>query len=74
MLHLLSDKKRKLFYDRFVGRKKYTLFESMKNGKLVGHTDNYIKILIEGDVSLVNTIQKVNILDRENEYMRGYLY
>ena len=46
----------------------------MKNGKLVGHTDNYIKILIEGDVSLVNTIQKVNILDRENEYMRGYLY
>jgi len=29
---------------------------------------------MEGDASLVNTIQKVNILDKEKEYMRGYLY
>ena len=73
-LHLLSDKKRESFYDCFVGKAKHTLFESMKNGELVGHTDNYIKIHMEGDASLVNTIQKVNILDKEKEYMRGYLY
>ena len=29
-LHKLSDKKRKLFYDNFIGEKKYTLFESLK--------------------------------------------
>ena len=73
-LHELSDKKRKFFYDRFIGEAKYALFESIKNGDLVGHTDNYIKIRVNGDISLVNTIQKVNILDRENEYMRGYVY
>jgi len=73
-LHELSDKKREFFYDRFIGEAKYALFESIKNGDLVGHTDNYIKIRVNGDKSLVNTIQKVNILDRENEYMRGYIY
>ena len=72
-LHKLSDKKRKLFYDNFIGEKKYTLFESFKNGELVGHTDNYIKIHVNGDTSLINTIQKVNILNRENEYMIGHI-
>ena len=73
-LHELSNKKRKFFYDCFIGEAKYALFESIKIGDLVGHTDNYIKIRVTGDKSLVNTIQKVNILDRENEYMRGYIY
>ena len=72
-LHKLSAKKRKIFYDNFIGEKKYTLFESFKNGKLVGHTDNYIKIHAIGDTSLVNTIQKVNILNREKEYMIGHI-
>ena len=48
--------------------------ESIKNGDLVGHTDNYIKIRVNGDISLVNTIQKVNILEREKDFMRGYIY
>tara|TARA_B100000519_G_C14141854_1_gene390251 strand:- start:303 stop:662 length:360 start_codon:yes stop_codon:yes gene_type:complete len=72
-LHKLSDKKRDTFYDNFIGEKKHTLFESTKNGKLVGHTDNYIKIHVNGDTSLINTIQKVNILNRENEYMIGHI-
>ena len=73
-LHELSNKKRKLFYDSFIGEAKYTLFESVKNGELVGHTDNYIKIRVNGDISLVNTIQKVNILDRKKEHMKGHIY
>ena len=72
-LHKLSDKKRKLFYDNFIGEKKYTLFESFKNGKLIGHTDNYIKIHVIGDTSLINTIQRVNIMNRKNEYMIGQI-
>ncbi|SVA21389.1 uncharacterized protein METZ01_LOCUS74243 [marine metagenome] len=73
-LHELSNKKRKFFYDSFIGEAKYTLFESVKNGELVGHTDNYIKIRVNGDISLVNTIQKVNILDRKKEHMKGHIY
>ena len=51
------------------------LFRSLifKNGKLVGHTDNYIKIHVRGDTSLINTIQRVNILNRKNEYMIGQI-
>jgi len=41
----------------------------MKNGKVVGHTDNYIKIYVDGDISLINTVQKVNIIERKSEYM-----
>ena len=59
---------------QFIGKTKYTLFESIKNGNLIGYTDNYIKMRVNGDISLVNTIHKVNILDREKEYMRGYIY
>ena len=73
-LHELSNKKRKFFYDSFIGEAKYTLFESVKNGELVGYTDNYIKIRVNGDISLVNTIQKVNILDRKKEHMKGHIY
>ena len=68
-LHDLSEIKRNYFYDSFVGKEKYALFESMKNGKVVGHTDNYIKIYVDGDISLINTVQKVNIIERKSEYM-----
>jgi len=72
-LHALSEIKRNYFYDSFVGEKKYALFESMKNGKIVGYTDNYIKIYVDGDMSLINTVQKINIIERKSKYMRANL-
>ena len=72
-LHALSEIKRGYFYDSFVGKEKYALFESMKNGKIVGYTDNYIKIYVDGDMSLINTVQKINIIERESKYMRANL-
>ena len=73
-LHILSRKKREQFYDNFVGKEKYALFESIKNGEIIGHTDNYIKIHADGDISLLNTVQKVNIIERKSEYMRANIY
>lgn len=51
MLRILSDKKRREFYRQFEGTARPVLFEhSREEGKLVGFTDNYIKItLSEGD-------------------------
>ena len=72
-LHDLSDKKRSLFYNSFIGEEKSILFENTKNGSLFGHTDNYIKTRVEGDLSLANTIQKVNILEMGKGYMIGKL-
>jgi len=70
-LHELSDKKKSDFYNSFVGKEKSTLFENTKNGLLFGHTDNYIKIRVKGDLSLTNTIQKVNILEMDKGQMLG---
>ena len=73
-LHILSRKKREKFYDNFVGKEKYALFESIRNGEIIGHTDNYIKVHVDGDISLLNTVQKVNIIERKSEYMRANIY
>ena len=73
-LHILSRKKREKFYDNFVGKEKYALFESIRNGEIIGHTDNYIKIHADGDISLLNTVQKVNIIEQKSEYMRANIY
>jgi len=70
-LHELSDKKRHSFYNSFIGKEKSTLFENTKNGLLFGHTDNYIKIKVDDDLSLANTIQKVNILEMSKDHMVG---
>ena len=70
-LHKLSDKKRNSFYNSFIGKEKSTLFERTKNGLLLGHTDNYIKIRAKGNSSLANTIQKVNILEMDKGQMLG---
>ena len=45
MLHILSNKKTHLFNDKFLNSNRPVLFESIKNGKLTGHTDNYIQVL-----------------------------
>ena len=45
MLRILSEKKRRAFYQQFVGNVREVLLESTKNGAfLSGFTDNYIKI------------------------------
>jgi len=40
MLHILSDKKRRHFNDQFINKNRPVLFENIKNGKILGHTDN----------------------------------
>ena len=47
------------------------LVENNKNGILFGFTDNYIKVKINAESSIENTIQMVNILDFKGEYVLG---
>ena len=61
MLHILSDKKRRFFHDQFVNQRRPVLFENLKNGKLLGHTDNYIKVQMDGSPDLINTIHSVKL-------------
>ena len=70
-LHLLSEQKLLKFYDQFIGQKRPVLFESIKNGLLIGHSDNYIKIRSKGSPDLINTIQNVELLYNDGEYVYG---
>lgn len=61
MLHILSNKKTHFFNDKFLNSNRLVLFESIKNGKVIGHTDNYIQVQVDGDSKLINKILPVNL-------------
>jgi len=73
MLHILSDKKRRFFHDQFISKYRPVLFENMKNGKLLGHTDNYIQIQMEGGSELINSIHSVKLVDNHGTVVDGKL-
>ena len=73
MLHILSDKKRRQFYDQFLDTNRKVLFENIKNGKLFGHTDNYIQIQTEGNKNLVNSIHSVRLALNKGAVVEGEL-
>ena len=71
MLHILSQKKRRYFYDKFINTDREVLFESSRNGKLVGHTDNYIKVETDNIPGLVNEIHSVKLIENRGEFVTG---
>ncbi len=73
MLHILSDKKRRFFHDQFINKYRPVLFENMKNGKLLGHTNNYIQIQMEGSSNLINSIHSVKLIDNHGIIVDGKL-
>ncbi len=73
MLHILSDKKRRFFHDQFISKYRPVLFENIKNGKLLGHTDNYIQIQMEGGYELINSIYSVKLVDNHGTVVDGKL-
>ena len=70
MLHILSDKKQRYFHDQYINQKRSVLFENMKNGKIVGHTDNYIQAHVEGKINLINRIQPVTLKENRTTFVK----
>lgn len=69
MLHILSDKKRRFFYDQHLNNTFQVLFEaSENNGQMTGFTSNYIKVTAKFDPMLINELKTVK-LSRINEAM-----
>ncbi len=64
MLHGLSDKKRRYFYEQNIGETEEVLFEAdSKDGFMHGFTRNYVKVRAKYDPVLVNELKKVKLLD-----------
>jgi threonylcarbamoyladenosine tRNA methylthiotransferase MtaB len=69
MLHILSDKKKRAFYESQVGTTRSVLLESdEENGMMFGFTENYIKVKLPFDEKLINTFQTVDLteIDRDS--------
>ena len=63
MLHILSDKKRRAFYETQLGKTASVLFEGdIKEGFMHGFTRNYVKVKAKYDPVLVNEIKQVCLM------------
>jgi len=73
MLHILSDKKRRAFYESQVGLKGQVLFEeSAVPGTMEGFSENYVRVVVPFDPLQINTIQEVRYKAvNENGEMSG---
>lgn len=64
MLHILSDKKRRAFYQSQIGTAAQVLFEDdQKNGYMHGFTKNYVKVKAKYDPVMVNELKNVTLVE-----------
>ena len=64
MLHILSDKKKRFFYNQHLGKTYNVLFEAEQHeDALNGFTDNYIKVKVPYSSDLENQIKTTNLAD-----------
>ena len=68
MLHILSDKKRRAFYQSQIGSNAEVLFEAdQKMGYMHGFTKNYVKVRAKYDPVMVNELKAVKLLEITTE-------
>lgn len=64
MLHSLSDKKRRAFYQQHLGSVRTVLFENdVDKGMMHGFTENYIRVSAQYDPVLINELKKVELVE-----------
>ena len=64
MLHGLSDKKRRFFYEQQLGKSYTVLFEDdVLAGQMHGFTENYVRVVAKYDPLLVNELKHVELVE-----------
>jgi threonylcarbamoyladenosine tRNA methylthiotransferase MtaB len=62
MLRILSEKKRRKFYEENLGKTYTVLFEEdIEDGKMHGFTENYIRVSAKYDPMLINELKRVQL-------------
>jgi threonylcarbamoyladenosine tRNA methylthiotransferase MtaB len=70
MLHILSDKKRRAFYEENLHRTATVLFEEdISNGLMQGFTENYVRVVAKYDPLLINELKEVALLNINDELL-----
>ncbi len=67
-MQILSDKKRRAFYETQIGKSKSVLFEGEENGDVMnGFTENYVKVKIPFNPNLINQTVKVKLTEIDSD-------
>ena len=67
MLHILSDKKRRKFYEQNLMGEATVLFENdVEDGLMHGFTENYIRVVAKYDPLMVNEVKKYRLAGINN--------
>lgn len=63
MLRILSEKKKRYFYEQHIGTAREVLFEEKPGaeGLMTGFTDNYIKVALPYQEALINSLAQVEL-------------
>ncbi|WP_341225201.1 tRNA (N(6)-L-threonylcarbamoyladenosine(37)-C(2))-methylthiotransferase MtaB [uncultured Arcticibacterium sp.] len=62
MLHILSEKKKRAFYESQIGKPKSVLFEDdVEEGQMHGWTENYVRVTAKYDPMLINETKEVTL-------------
>ena len=73
ILRNFSKKILELHQNKFIKSSRPVLFEYLKNDKIFGYTDNYIKVAVDANHSIINTIQNVRLNCSNGNYIVGEL-
>ena len=57
--------------NKFIGKNVVLLPEIYKEGYLIGHTDNYLKVRVKGSHELLNKMVSVKIHKNNYPYLDG---
>ena len=67
-LHILSDKKKRAFYEQNIGSIRSVLLEHEEdNGVMYGFTENYVKVKMPYDAAMVNKFQTVKLTEIDRD-------
>jgi threonylcarbamoyladenosine tRNA methylthiotransferase MtaB len=67
-LRILSEKKKRKFYEENIGEIKNVLFEAEEdNNFMYGFSENYVKVRVPYNSNLINKIEKVKIVKNNGE-------
>lgn len=76
MLHILSDKKRRFFYEQQLNNAFPVLWEAENDGNtMFGFTSNYVRVKTQYDPSLVNEITEIELSEiDEDMVVKGRMF
>lgn len=71
MLRILSEKKRRVFYQESLGSIRRVVFEEQQRGEATGFTDNYVRVTVPESSDLRNQVLRVRLQSLADNSVRG---